>query len=128
MYDSILSKEGTSKYITYKTIIALALQMNSKDIECMEIYEVILSLEECLEKLVGEKLYKDKQKELVEFIELKDARGRLQKSIGQLNEYLVANKIPYIIKNPSTKTYRDETGKVKKEKSYWVIGKIIYGK
>lgn len=127
MYNSILNKEGIDKYITYKTIIALALQIKPKLIECIEIHEVILSLEEVLEDLVGKRLYKEERKELIEFFNIRKD-GKLLKGIGNLNAYLEDGKISYIIKNPPTKTYRDEDGKVKKEKSYWIVGKITYEK
>jgi hypothetical protein len=44
-----------------------------------------------LDSVINIKLFKDQQKELIEKIGLKDARGRLQKSIGQLNAYLIEN-------------------------------------
>lgn len=44
-----------------------------------------------LDSIINIKLFKDEQKELIENIGLKDARGRLQKSIGQLNAYLIEN-------------------------------------
>lgn len=55
------------------------------------------SLEQYLDSIVGKKLYKDEQKELINVVGLKDARCRLQKSIKQLNLYFEENKIPYII-------------------------------
>lgn len=126
MYESILSKEGINKYITYKTIIALAIQVEPKSIEYMEINEVILSIEEVLEDLIGKKLYKEEQKELVEFFNIKKD-GKLLKSIGSLNAYLEESKIPYIINVPKRKSYKED-GKVKKEKSHWMIGRIDYDK
>jgi hypothetical protein len=48
-------------------------------------------LDNYLNSIINIKLYKNEQKELIEKIGLKDARGRLQKSIGQLNVYLIEN-------------------------------------
>lgn len=44
-----------------------------------------------LDSIIGKRLFKEEQKELIEMIELKDGRGRIQKSIGQLNLYLIEN-------------------------------------
>ncbi|UBK83489.1 restriction endonuclease subunit R, partial (plasmid) [Clostridium perfringens] len=40
---------------------------------------------------IGKKLFKQEQKELAQKIGLVDSRGRKQKSIGQLNAYLIKN-------------------------------------
>lgn len=48
-------------------------------------------LNEYLNNISGEKLNKQKQKELIDKIGLKDTRGRLQKSINILNSYLIDN-------------------------------------
>jgi len=56
-------------------------------------------LEEYLDSILGKELFKDKQKELIEKIDLRDARSRQQKSIEQFNAYFEANKMPYIIIN-----------------------------
>lgn len=125
-YDAILSKKHD---ITYKSIIAIALGKNKDDIEEIEITEIILSLEETLESLVGQLLFKEERKELIEYIGLKDARGRLQKSIGQLNEYLSANKLPYIIvsKVDKRRKLEDDSINPNRDKKYWEVIKTILG-
>lgn len=95
MYNSILSKKYD--WITYKSIIATALRIDENDITELEVEEKELSLNEALESIVDKKLFKPEQKELIDFVGLKDKRGRIQKSIKQLNDYFEANKIPYII-------------------------------
>lgn len=116
MYNSILEKQYD---ITYKSIIALQLGINPLDIIEMETTIKKLSLEEALERIIGNRLYKNERKELIEFIGLKDARGRLQKSIKQLNAYFEANKIDYIIKSKRVKV----EGKLY---TVWIVGKIDY--
>jgi hypothetical protein len=54
-------------------------------------------LETYLESIVGKKLLKEEQKELIETIGLKDARGRLQKGFKSLNTYFEENKLRYTI-------------------------------
>ena len=46
--------------------------------------------------------------------------------INTLRGKLLDEKLPYIIDVPDRKSYRDKDGKVKKEKSHWMIKKIIY--
>ena len=75
-------------------------------------------LEQYLGSIIGKKLYKDEQKELIDVIGLKDARGRIQKSIKQFNAYFEANKIKFIIEH-ERKSIRVD-GKIKKD-SYWII-------
>lgn len=72
-----------------------------------------------LDSIVGKKLFKDKQKELIKLIGLKDSRGRIQKSIKQFNAYFEANKMDYIIKSKRVKV----EGKLH---TVWIIGKIDY--
>jgi superfamily II DNA or RNA helicase len=86
-----------------------------------------LEVEEYLESIIGQQIYKDKQKEIVEIIGLKDARGRLQKSIGQLNEYLKANKIKYMLinKKDNRKKLDNDKDNPNRGKHYWEVVKII---
>ncbi|MGU9539176.1 DEAD/DEAH box helicase family protein [Clostridium tepidum] len=122
LYRTITEKES---YTTFKDIIALNLKIDVDKIIDLELTEEKLTLEETLNSIVGKKLFKDDRKELIDLIGLKDARGRLQKSAGQLNEYFRANKLNYIIDIPDRKSYRDKDGKIKKEKTYWVVCKIV---
>lgn len=48
-------------------------------------------LESFLENNMNKRLYKEDQKELIEKIGLKDKRGRIQKSVSILNEYMIDN-------------------------------------
>jgi hypothetical protein len=78
----------------------------------------IMQLENYLESIVGQRLLKDNQKELINRIQLKDARGRIQKSYTLFNAYFVENKIPYMIV-PKKTSVRVE-GKPKMYR-YWEI-------
>jgi hypothetical protein len=77
-----------------------------------------MQLENYLESIVGQRLLKDNQKELINRIQLKDARGRIQKSYTLFNAYFVENKIPYMIV-PKKTSVRIE-GKPKMYR-YWEI-------
>lgn len=76
------------------------------------------SLDSYLNSITGVKLYKDEQKELIERIGLKDKRGRIQKSIKQLNLYLSENKFNYVIESKTSSSIIN--GK-KKSIRYWII-------
>ena len=71
-----------------------------------------------LESIVGKKLLKDNQKELIDKVNLKDARSRLQKSIELLNAYFKENKMEYMIVNKMSSKIED--GK-KKNYRYWEV-------
>lgn len=60
-------------------------------------------------KVVGKKLTKEEQNELIDIVDLRDSRNRQQKSIGQLNEYFKANNIKYFI--ISKKVVQKDIGK-----------------
>lgn len=115
MYNAILDKKVP---VSFKNIIACQLKINGDDIFEMEVENKVLNTEEMLESLVDKRLYKGERDELAEFIGLKDARGRLQKSIGQLNEYLKANKINYMIISKRVK----ENNKLN---IVWIVEKLI---
>ena len=82
-------------------------------------------LEEYLDSIVGKKLFKEEQKELKEVFARCGLKARTL-GINTLKGYLKDNEIPFIMDNPKPKTYRDENGKVKKEKTYWIVGKVNY--
>lgn len=67
-----------------------------------------------LDSLVGRKLFKEDQQSLVAKIQVKDNRGRLQKSHTQLNKYFEMNNIPYIIQAKRTNKLR-----------YWEVLRFI---
>ena len=65
-----------------------------------------------LNNLVGERLYKEQQEELINKISLK-VNGRIQKSYSKLNEGLKMINLKYIIIPKKSNSIR-----------YWVIEKI----
>lgn len=79
-------------------------------------------LETYLNSIVGMKLLKDEQKELINMIQIKDKYGRLQKSINLLNAYLIENKFTYMIVSKQTSKRID--GKVKSYR-YWEVLKDV---
>lgn len=78
-----------------------------------------------LDSIVGKKLFKEEQKELKEMFNKAGLKDRTM-GINTLRGKLLDEKLPYIIDVPDRKSYRDKDGKVKKEKSHWMIKKIIY--
>lgn len=60
-------------------------------LEEMEEVKRLDTLEIYINGLVNKLLDKDEQKELIEYINLTDSRGRQQKSVSQLNDYLNRN-------------------------------------
>lgn len=82
-------------------------------------------LEKCLDEIIGVKLYKEERKELKKVFKRYGLNTRTL-GINTLNGYLKDSNLPFIIDNPKPKSYRDENGKVKKEKTYWMVGKINY--
>ncbi|WP_404443500.1 hypothetical protein LG307_14890 [Sutcliffiella horikoshii] len=73
-------------------------------------------LESYLESIVGKRLYSAEQKELIEKIQLRDGRGRIQKGINLLNAYFVENKMEYLIVSKRTSKAKD-----KKRITYWEV-------
>lgn len=69
-------------------------------------------LEQYLESLVGKKLDKDAQQKLIEKVDLKDGRGRQQKTYTMLNQYFQDNDIEFQIIPKRNKSER-----------YWEISK-----
>lgn len=121
VFDSILDKNDP---ISYKSIIAAQLNMNITDIIDYEKGIKQMNLEEYLDKLVGKvMLTAQDRKELINTIKLTDNRGRIQKSIGQLNQYLKDNNYYYIINK--FETMRIINGKRKKYKSAWKILRLV---
>lgn len=84
------------------------------------------TLEKYLESIVGKKLFKEEQKELIDKIDLRQ-NGKQLKSAESFNASFKEQRIPYIIDIPPRKSYRDENGKVKKEKTHWTVYKIVSG-
>ena len=76
------------------------------------------TLEEYLDSIIGEKIFKNEQKELIDKIGLKDAKRRIQKSINQFNVYFEENKMPYTIISKTTKDKNQKTVR------YWEINSL----
>lgn len=74
-----------------------------------------------LNSIVGKRLFKNEQKELIEMIGLKDKYGRIQKTIDQFNSYFKANKIPFMI---ISKTSSNLVEGKKKSFRFWEIVSI----
>lgn len=123
MYKTILGKDKGLAKKPYKCIIANTLGINEDDITDIDGKIQVQTLESMLEDIEGKKLFNEEQNELIEFIGLK-ADGKLSKSRETFNAYFKEKKISYTIEIPKRKSYRDECGKVKKEKSYWVVRKL----
>lgn len=88
----ILKSEATEK--GYKSYMAH--EFNKNEFITIEEDETKMELKEYLNQLVGKKLFKEEQKELINKIELK-VNGKQQKSYNKLNEGLKMLKLPYII-------------------------------
>jgi len=103
----------------------------NKKIRIIEHQDKIQKLDRYLDVIVEKWLYKDERQELIQTINLKDSRGRPQKSGAQFNKYFDENKIPFTIRT-YTDWNRSLNGKAfiflrKKNpnygKVYWVIFK-----
>lgn len=79
-----------------------------------------------LDSIVGKKLIKEEQKELIENIDLKDKRGRIQKSITQFNPYFNENELLYAIKSETDNIKKLEDGSKNPyfKKVYWMVYKL----
>ena len=114
--DTMLSykKYGFNKFIAYK----LGFYDDSQGFTYRIIEEQKKQdeLEEYLETLVGKTLIKDEQKELINMIDLRDGRNRVQKSINIINSYLIEN-YNYSV---SSKRIRIDG----KQLRTWVVSKI----
>lgn len=119
LYKSILN----SKYHNgHKLLVQNALDLDSYS--NVEEEEKNISLEEYLDSIKGNPLYKLDQKELVEKINLRKD-GHLVKKYAIFNTYFYEEKIPYIIYS-DTDTIRkldDGSKNPNYQKVYWTIGK-----
>ena len=84
-----------------------------------------LTLSDKLDKLVGKKLWKDEQKELIDMIDMWVNR-RQKTRIDALNIGLELEKIPYQISSTKDKTKRlpDGTENPNKDKHYWTVIRV----
>ncbi|KZE73932.1 DNA/RNA helicase [Paenibacillus jamilae] len=79
-----------------------------------------------LETIVGKRIYKDGQKQVIEKFDIKDYRGRLQKDISQLQSYLQSNQFKYAIGSfpDNRKKLEDGSNNPHKGKRYWLVSKF----
>jgi len=82
-------------------------------------------LTEYLDSLIGKRLYKQDQQELICKVAIKDYRGRIQKDINQIESYFRSNGMKY-----SVASFLDNNKKLKSKeinpnrgKRYWLISK-----
>lgn len=93
---------------------------NIKSLELEEEYKMKDELQLYLESIVGKKLFKEEQEELINKINLTDSRGRQQKSARSINQYLNDNFNMTIITN------RESIRKsINFRKTYWIINEGI---
>jgi uncharacterized membrane protein len=85
----------------------------------ISIYGMEENLDMYLKKLVGHKLFKEDQQELINKINLRDARNRQQKSIQVLNAYLLENNLRFQIINKQERIKGENFNK-----RYWIISQI----
>lgn len=115
------NEESKIRGIGYKKYLA----NNVFNVPCKsyETYYEDIELEEYLDSIVGIKIFKENQKEFKEIFAKCGLKAR-SLGINTLNGYLKDRKLPFIIDSPERKSYR-ENGKVKKEKSHWMVLKLV---
>ena len=91
-------------------------------LEDLEEYNMKDELELYLIELMGKKLFKEDQKELINQIGLKDKKGRLQSGLKSINSYLQENYNISVISNRETKRIDNNGNKNSNYgKLYWSI-------
>lgn len=119
--DKVIVKEMlNTSYITY---ISNLFDMNYS---ILEEENEKRNLKEYLEEIVGKKLYKKEQTHLIKVFK---ANGLVARTTGinTLNGNIKDRHLPYIITIGKRKSFRNEkTGKIEKEKSHWIVGKIVF--
>ena len=108
-----ISKSGNLGFNNY---ISNCLDYNDRYI-LIEEENKKMELNEYLETLIGKRLFKEDQKELIDMIGLKDKQGRKQKSISLLNSYLIENYKMTL----NTSRVKNEEGK---KKTIWILSRI----
>ncbi|WP_206207757.1 DEAD/DEAH box helicase family protein [Virgibacillus profundi] len=78
-----------------------------------------------LDSITGVKLYRE-EKEVMKETFKKNGLSARTLGINTLNGNIKDRKLPYIINTKNGKSYRDKNNQVKKEKSYWIVGKITF--
>ncbi|MGE7216602.1 hypothetical protein ACQKJC_08890 [Priestia koreensis] len=108
-YDKMIKNFGNN---AYRKQLAQIFNYSDYMYTVIEEDEKITDLNQYLESIVGVKLYKEEQKQLIDMICLKDKRGRIQKRIDTLNAYFVESKFNYIIlpkKSGNTRYWKIES-------------------
>ena len=103
-------KFGFNKYISNNVF-------GFEDYRVVEEDEKVSELSKYLQEKINVKLLKNEQKELINKIDLKDSRGRIQKSIGILNQYLIENFDMTL----TSKVIKEKNVK----KTYWIMSEIL---
>ena len=85
-----INKGGFSSIGKYIDINKIKEMKRKKEKE-LELQKKEKELKEYLQTLVGKRLYKEDKEELIEKLDLRDNRNRLQKKISTLNRYLLDN-------------------------------------
>lgn len=116
-YSSLTNKKIPLKF---KDVISHNLGIESNKIIELETEVKIMDLIDVLESLIGQRLYKEQRKELIEFFNIRKD-GKLLKSIRTLNSYLEEAKLPFMIISKKVK----ENNKLI---TIWTIEKLILKK
>jgi hypothetical protein len=125
LYDYILKSKSPN---TYKNMIALQLRVEATDILEIEEAKAKSDLEDYLESIVGEKLYKPEQNELAKIADIKHNR-KLMKSAESLNAGFKEIGLRYkIISNKDNRRVLEDGSKNgNRGKFYWEVVKVIEG-
>lgn len=117
----IMLGDSDKKGYGYKNYIA----RNIFDMEyiSMESYFIKKKIEDLFSRIVGRKLFSEERRNFKKDLKNYGLNMRTL-GINTLNAYLKDSKLQFVIENPRPKTYRDENGKVKKEKVYWMVKKL----
>ncbi|PIH59691.1 hypothetical protein CS562_07055 [Paenibacillus sp. LK1] len=121
IYDKMLSEEnGFMNYLQDK--------LQQFSVSVIDDHCKITGLYDYLDNIVGQRLYKEEQKELISKIGLRDNYNRIQKSCDSLNSYFRNNKMPYHLRDKNRDGNRklvDGSPNPKFNKTYWTLAKHI---
>ncbi|MGG1617266.1 DEAD/DEAH box helicase family protein [Paenibacillus sp. NRS-1782] len=127
IYDKQFFEKVVSEEDGYMNYIKVKLQQDTYTI-LDDTYEKA-DITDYLDTIVGKRLYKEEQAELIKKVDLHDGRRRRQKDVEQLNIYFQKNSLPYNINNDS-KTNKDRRRRLDNgeanpnyNKRYWILAK-----
>ena len=128
-YTSELANIELMLKFSYKAVILNRLGKSINAITRDINYEKVSKEDELLlylESVVGKRLYKEEQKELIEKINVR-VNGKQQRSYSKLNEGLKMIKLPYIIITDNDKRRKLEDGSINpnRDKKYWSVIKNL---